>query len=81
MVEDKTEWVKVYTIFDEVAAQIVKGLLEDSGIAVDVFYYQAGSILSAVSAATAKGEIRVKSSLSEKARGIIADFEAKGFKL
>ena len=78
MAEAEKEWVKVYTIFDEVAAQMLKGLLEDNGIAVDVFYYQAGSILGAVSGLTAKGEIRVESDLSEKARRIIADFETEG---
>ena len=78
MTEGETKWVKVYTIFDEVAAQILKGVLEDNGVAVDVFRYQAGSILGAISASTPKGEIRVKSSASEKARKLIADFESKG---
>jgi len=35
MAEDKKSWVKVYTIFDEVTAQMLKSLLEDNGICVD----------------------------------------------
>ena len=75
MAEDKKSWVKIYTIFDDVAAQILKNLLEDNGICVDVFYYQSGSALSLVQPSAGSGEIRVKEESVEKAKKIIADFE------
>ena len=78
MAGDDRNWVKVYTIFDDLAAQIVKGLLEENDITVDVFYYQAGSVLSFASPMAGKGEIRVARDSVKKAEKIITDFESNG---
>jgi hypothetical protein len=75
MKEKNQSWVRVYKIFDDVAAEMIKGLLEDNGISSDVFYYQASSVLSLVQPSVGKGEIRVRKDAASKAKKIIADFE------
>jgi hypothetical protein len=77
MANDKKSWVKVYTIFDEVLGQMLKSILEDNGICVDVFYYQAGSVLNLVQPSAAKGEIRVEEAKIKKEKKIIVEFENK----
>ncbi|MBN2120551.1 MAG: hypothetical protein JW734_05810 [Candidatus Omnitrophica bacterium] len=70
-------WIKVYTIFDEVAAGRLKEILEENNVPVDIFYYKALGVFNLFQPWLGKGEIRTLDSHFVQAEKIVADFEEK----